>query len=94
MTPEIVMFAIAALLIGACALLAARIGPWHLMIVGSSIAVLGTMLGYEVSMFSSSTAGAAPPIKLGQGLMAFASVVGGAIVGTAFTELRARWRKA
>lgn len=94
MTTEMFLFASGVIILSVTALLSVRLGTWYLLLAGSAIAIMGAMIGYEVSVVHPGSAGSAPPVKLGHGLIAFSGVLGGAIIGSAFSELRSRRRKA
>ena len=90
-TVPILSFALVAVTLGMTAVLARRLAAWHVMIVGISIAVLGA-IGAERLIFFAATAAKSQAELFAQGLIAFSAVLGGALVGTAFNELRLRTR--
>ncbi|MCS0059426.1 hypothetical protein NB591_06885 [Vibrio parahaemolyticus] len=85
------LFAAYVFLIGSLALMTYRLRPFLLFIIGIIITIFGAMIGldlkgqgaiYEKSMVTG----------LGDMLLIFISIVGGALVSTAFNELRLNHR--
>lgn len=88
-----VLFVAGLLVIGSFALFSARWSPWGVMITGVLITVLGAAWGLGIAgpwlMFPPQLASGYSQVFLG-----FSSVVGGALVGAAFVELRQSRQKA
>jgi len=75
--------------LGSFALQARRWHSWLVLLTGVFVACVGAWGGYEFSMRGQAT-GDALAAYFGQVVVVFASVVGGALVGAAFSELRAK----
>ena len=92
MDSDILNLVLGMYILGAFALQARNWHSWLVLLIGVFIACIGAWGGYEFTsrgqLSSNSLA-----TYFGQVLMVFSSVIGGALVGTAFTELRAKSRQ-
>ena len=75
--------------LGSFAFQARRWHSWAVLLMGVFVACMGAWGGYDFTMRGQS-AGDAFAEYSGQVVVVFASVIGGALVGAAFAELRAK----
>ena len=89
MKSDILSLILGMYVLGAIAFEARNWRSWLVLLIGVFIACMGAWGGYEFTI-RSQPSGNLLAGYFGQVLVVFASVIGGALVGTAFTELRAK----
>jgi hypothetical protein len=88
MNSDVLNLVLGMYILGAFALQARNWHSWFVLLIGVFVACMGACGGYEFT--SRGHPGNGLSMYFGQVLMVFSSVIGGALAGTAFTELRAK----
>lgn len=87
MESGLLLFTVGAFICGGLAVFSSRWGPWGVMLAGVSILILGGLWGLDIVSIGEAT-NQEYFIGFGRIFLAFATVISGALVSTAFSELR------
>ncbi|CAM5224343.1 hypothetical protein [Alishewanella longhuensis] len=92
MVPELLLFTVGVFFCGGFAVLSGRWGPWRLMLTGAMMIILGGAWGLDMVSFGEASQ-RENLIGFGQIFLMFTAVISGALVSTAFNELRGAHKK-